>query len=41
VFDEGVFPFASLHKNAGARLRPETLLLPNTSIDKEGDVTVD
>ena len=41
VFDEGVFPFASLHKNAGARLRPETLLLPNTSIDQEGDVTVD
>ena len=41
VFDEGVFPFASLHKNAGARLRPETLLLPNTSTDQEGDVTVD
>jgi histone deacetylase 1/2 len=28
VFDENVFPFASLHPNAGKRLREETLLLP-------------
>jgi histone deacetylase 1/2 len=28
VFDEGVFPFASLHENAGARLRHEISLLP-------------
>ena len=27
VFDEGVFPFASLHPNAGSRLRQELLLL--------------
>ena len=27
VFDEGVFPFASLHKNAGARLKSEIALL--------------
>jgi hypothetical protein len=28
VFDETVFPFASLHSNAGARLREEINLLP-------------
>jgi hypothetical protein len=28
VFDENIFPFASLHSNAGARLREEILLLP-------------
>jgi hypothetical protein len=28
VFDEDVFPFASLHENAGARLRHEISLLP-------------
>jgi hypothetical protein len=28
VFDETVFPFASLHSNAGARLRAEINLLP-------------
>jgi hypothetical protein len=27
VFDETVFPFASLHSNAGARLREEIILL--------------
>lgn len=31
VFDESVFPFASLHSNAGASLRKEILLLPDTS----------
>lgn len=29
VFDESVFPFASLHPNAGALLRNEILLLPD------------
>jgi hypothetical protein len=29
VFDEHVFPFASLHPNAGARLRAKIALLPN------------
>jgi hypothetical protein len=29
VFDETVFPFASLHPNAGARLRAELELLPD------------
>jgi hypothetical protein len=28
IFDEDVFPFASVHKNAGARLRHEISLLP-------------
>lgn len=28
VFDEGVYPFATLHPNAGAKLRTELLLLP-------------
>jgi hypothetical protein len=30
VFDETVFPFASLHPNAGALLRREILLLPDS-----------
>ena len=30
VFDESVFPFSSLHPNAGARLRSEISLLPET-----------
>jgi hypothetical protein len=30
VFDECVFPFADLHPNAGAQLRSEILLLPET-----------
>jgi hypothetical protein len=29
VFDENIFPFESLHPNAGARLRAEILLLPS------------
>ena len=29
VFDETVFPFASLHPNAGARLHSELALLPD------------
>jgi histone deacetylase 1/2 len=31
VFDENVFPFASLNPNAGSRLRQEILLLPQKS----------
>jgi histone deacetylase 1/2 len=31
VFDETVFPFARLHENAGALLRKEILLLPESS----------
>jgi len=30
VFDESVFPFSSLHPNAGARLRSDISLLPET-----------
>jgi len=39
VFDESVFPFASLHPNAGALLRKEILLLPShlRSFDHGGD----
>ena len=39
VFDESVFPFASLHPNAGALLRKEILLLPThlRSFDHGGD----
>ena len=38
VFDETKFPFATLHPNAGARLREEILLLPThlTTIDQGG-----
>jgi hypothetical protein len=28
VFDESIFPFASIHSNAGAQLRAEITLLP-------------
>jgi hypothetical protein len=31
VFDENLFPFASLNPNAGSRLRQEILLLPTNS----------
>ena len=33
TFDEHVFPFASLHPNAGARLRAEIALLPDVLIN--------
>lgn len=33
VFDEHVFPFASLHPNAGARLRAEIQLLPDVLLN--------
>ena len=38
VFDETVFPFASLHPNAGAQLRAEILLLP-THLHNSSDAT--
>jgi hypothetical protein len=31
VFDENLFPLASLNSNAGSRLRQEILLLPTNS----------
>ena len=41
VFDESVFPFASLHPNVGALLRKEILLLPeflqNSMLDQGGE----
>jgi hypothetical protein len=33
VFDESVFPFASLHPNASARLRAELALLPDVLLN--------
>lgn len=44
IFDETVFPFASLHTNAGARLRREISLLPAellSTIDHGGEITND
>jgi hypothetical protein len=42
VFDEAVFPFKSLHPNAGALLHQEILLLPSTLHNPEhGDEFVD
>jgi len=37
VFDETVFPFASLHPNAGARLRSELALLPDILKKRSSD----
>lgn len=33
IFDEHVYPFASLHPNAGARLRTELTLLPKVLLN--------
>jgi hypothetical protein len=41
VFDETIFPFASLHPNAGVRLRAKILLLPEYSSQHSGDDTLD
>lgn len=45
IFDETVFPFASLNTNAGTPLHSEVLLHPETSlselIDHEGELVVD
>lgn len=41
VFDEQVFPFSSLHPNAGSRLRSELALLPDVLLNPSssfGDV---
>ena len=43
VFDENVFPFASLHPNAGSRLRNDILLLPKdtpSNTHTNGDANV-
>ena len=42
VFDEHVFPFASLHPNAGARLRAEISILPDALLNPShiGDTTL-
>ena len=43
TFDETIFPFTSLHPNAGARLRSEISLLPESllgSSSSSGDVNV-
>lgn len=37
VFDESIFPLASLHENAGTRLRREVLLLPDHLLNSTGD----
>ena len=39
MFDESVYPFESLHPNAGALLRKEILLLPPNlqNFDQGGD----
>jgi hypothetical protein len=43
IFDEQVFPFASLHPNAGAKLRADIILLPShlVSPDHDGVCTTD
>ncbi len=45
TFDEQVFPFATLHPNAGARLRAEISLLPsnlmNNTLDQGGEEQYD
>lgn len=37
MFDESIFPFASLHPNAGARLRSELALLPDVLKNPSSD----
>jgi histone deacetylase 1/2 len=41
VFDENVFPFASLHPNVGTQLRKELLLLPNHLVSSNGGLNND
>ena len=41
VFDESVFPFASLNPNAGKRLQKEILLLPLDAPSTLGDANID
>jgi hypothetical protein len=38
VFDENIFPFASLHPNVGALLKKEILLLPSSTSDSHESV---
>jgi hypothetical protein len=37
IFDEQVFPFASLHPNAGAKLRADIILLPSYLVSPNHD----
>jgi hypothetical protein len=37
IFDEQVFPFASLHPNAGAKLRADIILLPSYLVNPNHD----
>jgi hypothetical protein len=41
MFDENVFPFASLCPNAGALIKQEILLLPSLSSSREGIQNID
>jgi hypothetical protein len=41
VFDESVFPIASLNLNAGKRLKKEILLLPIDTPSTLGDANID
>lgn len=36
MFDEGDFPFAQLHPNAGAQLRKDVILLPSHLLNAKG-----
>jgi hypothetical protein len=38
VFDENIFPFASLHPNVSALLKKEILLLPSSTSDSHESV---
>jgi hypothetical protein len=40
VFDEAVFPFQTLHPNAGALLRREILLLDSALLNFDQGVTI-
>jgi hypothetical protein len=41
VFDESVFPFASLNPNAGKHFQKEILLLPSDTPSTLGDANID
>lgn len=40
IFDENVYPFASMHPNAGARLKAKILLLPTDLLNPSSDFGV-
>lgn len=39
MFDKTIYPFSTLHPNAGARLRAEILLLPDSLLGDEHTVS--